>query len=263
MLISLHIPKTAGTSWRIFVEQNAGLHASFVSAEERDADQVATHALSILQDGKPVRAQQRVNQAGITLIAGHQATEFLHLWPDAPVIGWLRHPVDRVISEFLHLKARPQPGEFAQRVLQGEVSLDAFAKAHDAYYAAIVKRLENRPGAYCFFVTELPAAAESACHAFAGWQGSLPRRNVTPPSHYETIPDLDEARERLSAVMSAEIAIYEHWRQAWKNGSVQPVAREVLAHAPDNAELELKQALRRRAGIAKERIGHWLGQDWR
>ena len=93
MLISIHIPKTAGTAWRLYLEGNLGDRVSFVSPEPRDADAIASQALALIDAGDAVAARDLVEASPVRLIAGHRARDFLEAWPDVPAMTWLKRSV--------------------------------------------------------------------------------------------------------------------------------------------------------------------------
>ncbi len=263
MLLSIHIPKTAGTAWRIYLERNLSETVSFVSPEARDAEEVAERALALIDQGQAEAAREMVEASPSRLIAGHRARDFLEAWPDVAAIAWLRDPFERLVSEYLHFKTRPQPMDIAQQVASGAMDIEAFASGHDRYYSEIDARLKARPAPYCFFIDTYRDKALDACTRFAGWQGGLPRRNVTPRNEYDELGDREALRHRLAPYLESEWAVYEHWRSAWADDSALEAAKAALAHAPPRKAPGLARRLRRKLGIAKESLGHMLGRDWR
>ena len=263
MLLSIHIPKTAGTAWRLYLEDNLGSRAGFVSPEARDADQVGSRALALTEAGDTDAARTLVEAAGCGLIAGHRALELIDLWPEAGAMAWLRDPVDRLVSEYLHFRSRPQPMAVAQQIARGEMGIETYAGQHYRYYTQIETRLKARSGPYCFFLTDHADAALAACREVAGWQGRLPARNVTPRAQFDGLGDPQTLRARLTPHLQEEIEVHARWREAWQNGNARNAARTTLAHAPRPVSPGLALRLRRQLGIAKEKLGHALGRDWR
>jgi hypothetical protein len=96
-LVSLHIPKTAGTSFRTILQDRYGkgrvLHFDIYSSG------------TIEVKGKPFkRAGFKRNTS---VLHGHFSYKDLHKFVDikegTPLITWLRHPVDRVVSNYYFL----------------------------------------------------------------------------------------------------------------------------------------------------------------
>lgn len=96
-LVSLHIPKTAGTSFRNMLKQ--------VYGEE------AVVRFDINQQGHIKINEEDFEEAsvpnGVVVLHGHfhahNFKKLVQLNRDVPWITWLRHPVDRVISNYYYL----------------------------------------------------------------------------------------------------------------------------------------------------------------
>lgn len=89
-LVSIHIPKTAGTSFQHALEFQYG------------ANRVAR--IDFPEHAAAIRPPE-----GVTVIHGHITMEEARILDDSqsiPRITWLRHPVDRVISNYNYLSGR-------------------------------------------------------------------------------------------------------------------------------------------------------------
>lgn len=100
-LVSVHIPKTAGTSFRHILKQVYG--------------EGAVVRLDINARGQKVRLDEALYEAaalpaGVRVVHGHfTPAAVAERFPGVeklPAITWLRHPVDRVISNYFYLKKR-------------------------------------------------------------------------------------------------------------------------------------------------------------
>lgn len=96
-LISLHIPKTAGTSFRNVLKQTYGKR-SVVRLDIDHADQIRVNEKVYTKNTLPKK---------IKVIHGHFTYEKLiqhfNFSEKTPIITWLRDPVDRVISNYFFL----------------------------------------------------------------------------------------------------------------------------------------------------------------
>tara|TARA_R110002126_G_scaffold84233_2_gene204842 strand:+ start:4400 stop:5197 length:798 start_codon:yes stop_codon:yes gene_type:complete len=265
VLISIHIPKTAGTAWRLMIEANAGQQASFVSVEARDRNDTATRALALIDSGQEDEARMLVEAAGCQMIHGHRADAFLKLFPNAPAIIWLREPKPRLLSEYTHLKTfRREEGKLGQAIHAGEADLGDLARARSQIYTRLEARLKEHPGGYIAMLTERSDQAARTFHAALGWRGRLARRNVAPRMSGETLDALvDGQNEALDEILASDRSIHDQWRQLWDSGEAGERAMQLLQAGPLRQPPPLRHYLRRLAGIGKERLGRALGRDWR
>ena len=265
MLISIHIPKTAGTAWRLMIEANAARYASFASVEARDRDDAASRALALLDAGQDSQARSLIEGSGTQLIHGHRADAFLKIFPDAPVILWLRDPMQRLLSEYMHLKTiRREESKRQSAVHAGTVSLKAFARTRGQVYTRLEAQLGDHPGGYIAMLTERSELAVQALHAALGWRGQLARRNVAPKMSSDGIDALIDGKEKaLEDLIAGDRRIHSEWCQRWDSGEAGENAQELLLAGPRRQPLQLRQYLRRLAGIGKEKLGRSLGRDWR
>jgi len=263
MLISVHIPKTAGTAWRLYLEANAGPRALFDSVERRDATSPTRAARVHMEAGRHDAARACLELHGAALIHGHLAQNFLALYPGAGVVTFLREPRRRMAAEFLHLRtyARDETALFAG-VHTGRIGFVEFAERRGALYARLLRSLPEETT--LAFLTEAPGTAERACARALGWRGRLPRRNVAPPSIQAEAGDLlAHHGPHLDAVLAEDIAVYEDWRTRWETGEAEARIARVLARGPAYAGTPALAGLRRRLGALREGVGRAIGRDWR
>jgi hypothetical protein len=100
-LISIHIPKTAGTSFRNILKEVYG-DTGVVRLDIDLAEQT-------IRIDEQLYSQAEL-PAGTRVVHGHFSyplfREKLHAPTDIPIITWLRDPVDRVISNYFYLEKR-------------------------------------------------------------------------------------------------------------------------------------------------------------
>ncbi|HVZ65480.1 MAG TPA: hypothetical protein VG936_12980 [Lacunisphaera sp.] len=101
MIISIHVPKTAGTTFRELLAGHFGedlclFYAGYKNHRMEPVDDVPAHA---------------------RCIHGHMhARDFDHRYPGAKRVVWLRHPVERVASEYAHHRRHPSPDDELSRL---------------------------------------------------------------------------------------------------------------------------------------------------
>lgn len=127
MIISMHLPKTAGTSFRLALEEHFGERLLLDYADrplgqsQEEAEAAATAA-----------AQQsaEMNFAGVDCIHGHFLATKYASRPDVTFVTWLREPVDRLQSHYMYWRQTPTADNIAplrRRMLDEDWSFSDFA----------------------------------------------------------------------------------------------------------------------------------------
>lgn len=100
-VIYLHIPKTAGTSFRISAEHYFGPWNVLNDYGEKSPN-TSEDILSSFYCNKDLEA---LNDKGLQkrFLTGHFSLgKYREVFPESPIVTFFRNPVDRVISEFVH-----------------------------------------------------------------------------------------------------------------------------------------------------------------
>jgi hypothetical protein len=113
MILSIHIPKTAGTTFRELLQRHF-----------REA--ICLHYYHPMDyTGRPLSEVPSV----VECIHGHfGAQKFLSCYFDADLVTWLRDPIERVVSEYEHLKRSPDPDSGLSQLISRGASLIEFAE---------------------------------------------------------------------------------------------------------------------------------------
>ena len=106
MILFVHIPKTAGTSFRIGLEQAFGRQKLLLDygpdSPETDAD---IQRLYAQKPFRPIRVADIVSVNNPAVLCGHfPVSKYLNVFPDATVISFVREPLQRCYSEYLHFQ---------------------------------------------------------------------------------------------------------------------------------------------------------------
>ncbi|HEY0292016.1 MAG TPA: hypothetical protein VGC51_06715 [Hansschlegelia sp.] len=127
MIFSVHIPKTAGTSFRNALKERYGEKlACFYGANDP-----ATHPLLRVRRNALASRIPALEDAGVEVLHGHYPLSLVKsaiIDPSRQVITWVRDPIDRVVSHYSFIKERPTKWAFDQEIKSGQLSLLAFAK---------------------------------------------------------------------------------------------------------------------------------------
>jgi len=123
MIVSVHIPKTAGSSFKDLLLRELG--------ENRVCLRYGQTPLRHRAEGQPIPPLDLTGDSECMLIHGHFVADRLILPPaSAPprYIAWLRHPVERLVSHYLFWKRQPYPDQpLCRRLLEEDLGLEAFA----------------------------------------------------------------------------------------------------------------------------------------
>jgi hypothetical protein len=135
LVISIHIPKTAGTTLAAIFERCLNRRVLFDYAGY-DKEQVA--APEIL-DGREFIKRY------FAVLHGHfLAKKYLDVFPDSYFVATVRHPVERVISQYLHeLNEASSDSWYHQDIVSGRMDVVDFAR-QDGVGDAITRHLSGR-----------------------------------------------------------------------------------------------------------------------
>jgi len=123
MILSVHIPKTAGSSFKDLLVRKVGAQRVCLRYDQTP--------LRYRADGRPVPSLDLAETSECTVVHGHFVADHVILPPgvEAPRCAvWLRHPVERLISHYLFWKRQPyldQP--LCRRLLQDDLGVEEFA----------------------------------------------------------------------------------------------------------------------------------------
>jgi hypothetical protein len=137
MVLSVHVPKTAGTTFRFVLQ---ALHRDRLKFDYGAGSPLTNglirHAFYEGDRGgdSAVMLRDAYRSGRVSCIHGHfPASRYYPVFPGAEVIFWSRDPVERVISEFFHHRRYRHPGNPVNRLVhEGYVNIWQFAKLEEA-----------------------------------------------------------------------------------------------------------------------------------
>ncbi|MGB0371060.1 MAG: hypothetical protein ACPGN3_06880 [Opitutales bacterium] len=193
MILSLHFPRCAGTSFRLYLESVFG-DALFLNYGAFNSP----------------TSSEDVIPPGTRCIHGHfRGHVFDAVYPNARKITWIRHPVERTLSNYFFFKNGPEVVHpFAKPVRSGEMGIEEFCMqsrmlAEFEYYFRD-RVLKD----FCWVgIVEEPEASMASLQQALG----LPLGNLKGVNDARRDRELisSELLEKLERVYAQEIDIYE------------------------------------------------------
>jgi len=103
-IIYLHIPKTAGTSFRKSAEQYFGPEQVLNDYGEKSSS-TSEDIRSAFYTANDVAKLRRTGVEHKFLTGHFTLAKYREIFPDSPVVTFFRNPVDRVVSEYVHFSS--------------------------------------------------------------------------------------------------------------------------------------------------------------
>jgi len=147
-LISVHVPKTAGSTFSVLLRKNfgKGLHFDYGPEHETTTDLIrqAFHAGGGQQAAALLREACAHNR--LSCIHGHfQAEKYYRLFPRADFVFWIRDPVERLLSNFYFFRRYPELGtDLVRQVHEGRINVREFAEREE-FRNVHVRMIRNVP----------------------------------------------------------------------------------------------------------------------
>ena len=199
ILVSVHIPKCGGISFehvlrRIFGDRRVWLNYGVVAGRSQARPELI-----------PPQAR---------CIHGHFPSDtFDDIVPTPHLVTWLRHPVERVVSNYHHFLRHADPANPCSAALHGrDLSLEAFAELEGMRNEAS-RYLAGKPlGAFDFVgITEKFEQSLRVFGAAFGFSvpASAPHENVNPGRRMECYPISDRVYEKILQLNLIDLQNYE------------------------------------------------------
>lgn len=114
LIVFIHIPKTAGSSFRLAAEREYGPEALLFDygAEAAQTSSLVKHWM--YDQGDPGGLQRAIEGGAFRFLCGHFHREKYAELPDARFVTWMRDPVERLWSSYRHWRRHQGfEGDFA------------------------------------------------------------------------------------------------------------------------------------------------------
>lgn len=218
-MISLHLPKTAGTSFRGLLEAHYGDRLLADYADRPLHETVAARRLRALRAGIGLLLKPRRLQ-GVDAVHGHFLAIKYSLWGGGPHwrrVAWLREPVERLASHYHYWRrsyAEETAGPLHRRMIDEDWSLERFClgpELRNVYrqflWGVPLTRLD-----FVGITEHYATDAEDFARRFLGL-AELPAApsseagNANPAAKERYVHDA-ELRERIERHHAADVALY-------------------------------------------------------
>lgn len=216
MIVSIHIPKTAGTSLGHVLDYSSGRRVFW------DYDPLYRNAMVL----DPLVAQNlHFIKTYFKVIHGHFFNiKYASILPDATFVACLRHPVDRTVSHYYHVARLPGAEDWRTSLIRaGEMDVVDFATSDEnlrLVYTNHLRGREIKDYDYIFFSENLQYGLGCFTERF-GLKVTVPvpRMNTAPQRRSparETIPSVTDAeREKLFRSMPEDVEIFRKAKEVF------------------------------------------------
>lgn len=137
MFISIHIPKTAGTSLGYIFDYSSGRRVFW------DYDPTYKFARDVQPE---IEEHIEFIKSYFSFIHGHfHYAKYSNLLTDEKFITCIRHPVDRVVSQYYHIAYEGNPDDWRVALIrEGKMNVVDFARSDKNISAAMFRHLQGR-----------------------------------------------------------------------------------------------------------------------
>ncbi len=206
-LISVHIPKTAGTSFRLILEDVYKKETVFQDYKEREGN-----VLTEYEDLDKPRTPIVDILTGHRVVHGHFATrKYAGIFPEAKRVTWLRNPVSQIVSYYYYLNTRPLSDQSEPIIkLAHSLSLLDFARLPQMrnQYTRFYLRGYALDAYFFVGITEHFATDVADLATLLGW-GPVQLQHVNRTTHAGYHKTLDLAvMEQIHLLNLADMAAY-------------------------------------------------------
>jgi len=147
---------------------------------------------------------------GIRAVHGHfPVIRYADDFPDARVIGWLRHPVERIISYYFYWKKSPPHGNASHELfVEEDMSLLEFAEFEPIRNEVFGTYLKDFAASRFFFLGIMERYEEDLERLAKLMNWSLPELPKVNVNRLKLDVD-DQTRHEISRIYQEEIDLYE------------------------------------------------------
>lgn len=214
-LISVHVPKTAGVTFRTLLQTNYGLSAVSLDYGDRALDPLSTFQTDPARWRVEADHHAALLPSSVQVVHGHfGGAKYDPTFPATPKIVWLREPVSRLVSHYHYWRTLPPtPHSLHRRLLDEKLSLLEFARLPSMQNVLANVFLRDCCLADFAFVgiQEHFAADLFTLGKFLHWPLEFPvgRENTNQQVGYQGTRLTDSEHAELASLNTDDIALYQ------------------------------------------------------
>lgn len=213
MIVSVHIPKTAGTSLRVGLERRLGRRL-LLDYEDRPLARTEEDLARRARSAAAVRADPRSLLSDYDAVHGHFiASKYLPLGAEARFAVFLREPVARTLSHFRHWRRNPEaPNPVARRISAGEIGPADLAEMieYRTIYTTFIGGLQLEQFSFVGLAEHYPASI-ALFQAIFGIE--LPALHQNPSPEADALDMPAHELQRVKAAQTENAVVYDRARR--------------------------------------------------
>jgi hypothetical protein len=231
MIISVHIPKTAGTTFaqyllRAFPDGVLSDYGSETPDVSEVFESCFKNITNFREDGEfqirlisegILKCKRLLAQRGIQVIHGHfDIYKYLGIFPEATYVVWLREPLERALSHYhFHRRVLITPHDPTNRlVYEGQLSFEEWMHLPDVINLQFRLVMGDLSRFQFVGIAEQFKHCLSDFGRIAGleqnqWDSEIPPENINPEKRIDEKYEIDEqVRSRFIELNHRDIALY-------------------------------------------------------
>ena len=206
LMISIHVPKTGGGSFRSVLEAYADGHYQRDQGDLPLAPRSPRQRLRLAMARPQVKPDTRV-------VHGHFiATKYWRRYPDATYVCWFRDPVERLASQYYYWQRSPDLDHpTCRQLLDEQLSLEAFAALPEMrdVHRTLLGEVPLERLAFVGITERYDESLERFRRRFAPeLQLRTTRRHVNTERSGERYDIDDTTRDRIAALNEGDMELY-------------------------------------------------------
>jgi hypothetical protein len=133
LFVSVHVPKTAGTSFKHYLEYVFGDN---LVLDYRSKPLDSGYEIRALDNSETDTSAfrdifEKLQSADVCVHGHFLPAKYLSIFPEAKLISWVRDPAQRLMSHYQFWRQNPQPNHsIARLVLEEDFSFSQFCELH-------------------------------------------------------------------------------------------------------------------------------------